>query len=58
MKTSWKRASADIFWGEIAPSDNVVQIYESDEGIFGYLATDGLSPRIKTNSWSDANLQL
>jgi hypothetical protein len=29
----WKQAKADIFWGEIAPCDHVVQIYESD-GIF------------------------
>src|ERR1700755_1434322 len=31
--TTWKRTSADIFWGEIAPCDHVVQIYEND-GIF------------------------
>ena len=29
----WKRTSADIFWGEIAPCDHVVQIYEND-GVF------------------------
>jgi len=29
----WKRADADIFWGEIAPCDHVVQVYEND-GIF------------------------
>jgi hypothetical protein len=28
-----QRAKADIFWSEIAPSDHVVQIYESD-GVF------------------------
>ena len=29
----WKKTGADIFWGEIAPCDHVVQIYEND-GIF------------------------
>jgi hypothetical protein len=29
----WKRTNADIFWGEIAPCDHVVQIYEND-GVF------------------------
>jgi hypothetical protein len=29
----WRRVSADIFWGEVAPCDHVVQIYEND-GIF------------------------
>lgn len=32
-KIEWKRAGADIFWGEIAPCDHVVQIYE-DDGVF------------------------
>ena len=32
-KIEWKRAGADIFWGEIAPCDHVVQIYEN-EGVF------------------------
>jgi hypothetical protein len=26
----WQKAPADIFWGEIAPSDHVVQIYKND----------------------------
>jgi hypothetical protein len=29
----WKRTNVDIFWGEIAPCDHVVQIYETD-GVF------------------------
>src|SRR5688572_10468013 len=29
----WHKSRADIFWGEIAPCDHVVQIYEKD-GIF------------------------
>jgi hypothetical protein len=29
----WKKTSTDIFWGEIAPCDHVVQIYEND-GVF------------------------
>ena len=31
--TEWKHTKADIFWGEIAPSDHVLQIYEND-GVF------------------------
>src|SRR5690242_834473 len=26
----WRRSHADTFWGEIAPCDHVIQIYESD----------------------------
>jgi hypothetical protein len=29
--TNWKKVKADVFWGEIAPCDHVVQIYENDE---------------------------
>jgi hypothetical protein len=29
----WQQSKADVFWGEIAPCDHVVQIYESD-GVF------------------------
>lgn len=29
----WKRSSMEVFWGEIAPCDHVVQIYEND-GLF------------------------
>jgi hypothetical protein len=29
----WMHSKADIFWGEIAPCDHVLQIYESD-GVF------------------------
>lgn len=32
-KNEWKQAKADIFWGEIAPCDHVLQIYEND-GVF------------------------
>src|SRR5215216_1001738 len=32
-QNEWKKANADIFWGEIAPCDHVVQIYKND-GIF------------------------
>jgi len=31
--TTWKRTNADIFWGEIAPCDHVLQIYDN-EGVF------------------------
>jgi hypothetical protein len=27
----WKQASTNVFWGEIAPCDHVVQIYENDD---------------------------
>lgn len=30
IANEWKRAKTDIFWGEIAPCDHVVQIYEND----------------------------
>ena len=30
-KDSWQRSDAQIFWGEIAPCDHVVQIYENDQ---------------------------
>ena len=33
MIKDWKTTNADIFWGEIAPCDHVVQIYEND-GVF------------------------
>jgi hypothetical protein len=28
---NWKRSDMDGFWGEIAPTDHVVQIYENDD---------------------------
>lgn len=27
----WQRAGMDIFWGEIAPCDHILQIYETDD---------------------------
>lgn len=36
--TNWKHVKADIFWGEVAPCDHVVQIYESDEIFIDTLA--------------------
>ena len=30
MMTDWKKTKTDVFWGEIAPCDHVVQIYEND----------------------------
>jgi hypothetical protein len=35
---SWQHSKADIFWGEIAPCDHVVQIYENDEIFIDVLA--------------------
>jgi hypothetical protein len=37
-KEDWKSADTHIFWGEIAPSDHVVQIYENDEVFLETLA--------------------
>jgi len=34
----WEKAKASIFWGEIAPCDHVVQIYESDDIFMDALA--------------------
>jgi hypothetical protein len=30
LKSDWQKSKTDIFWGEIAPCDHVVQIYEND----------------------------
>lgn len=35
---NWKHSKANIFWGEIAPCDHVVQIYEKDEIFLDALA--------------------
>src|ERR1700694_5996953 len=34
----WEQSRTDIFWGEIAPCDHVVQIYENDEVFLDALA--------------------
>jgi hypothetical protein len=34
----WQQCKADIFWGEIAPCDHVVQIYENDDIFIDSLA--------------------
>ena len=34
----WKKSKLDIFWGEIAPCDHVLQIYENDEVFLNALA--------------------
>lgn len=36
--TSWKRLSAENFWGEIAPSDHVLQVYDNDDVFIDTLA--------------------
>src|SRR5687767_15949018 len=38
MHSDWQQSKADIFWGEIAPCDHVVQIYENDEVFLDTLA--------------------
>lgn len=37
-KKEWQLANTEIFWGEIAPTDHVVQIYESDNAFIEVLA--------------------
>jgi hypothetical protein len=34
----WKKVKTDIFWGEIAPTNHVLQIYETDEVFINSLA--------------------
>lgn len=36
--SDWQLSKADVFWGEIAPCDHVVQIYENDEIFIDVLA--------------------
>ena len=31
INTNWKKIPSSIFWGEIAPCEHVLQVYESDE---------------------------
>lgn len=35
---TWRRTRADVFWGEIAPCDHVVQIYENDQTLIQVLS--------------------
>jgi len=36
--TEWQQSTAEVFWGEIAPCDHVVQIYESDDSFLDLLS--------------------
>ena len=38
LHTNWNRVNADIFWGEIAPTDHVLQIYNNDDTFLDALA--------------------
>src|SRR5688572_13631296 len=38
INDGWSPSSNDIFWGEIAPCEHVVQIYENDEGFLDLLS--------------------
>ena len=38
VHTNWNRVNADIFWGEIAPTDHVLQIYDNDNVFLDSLA--------------------
>jgi hypothetical protein len=31
VHTNWNRVNADIFWGEIAPGDHVLQVYDNND---------------------------
>jgi len=35
---TWAQSSCDVFWGELAPYDHVVQIYENEENFLELLA--------------------
>lgn len=41
--TNWQKCSASVFWGEIAPQDHLVQIYEQEEvllqSLHGFIST-------------------
>ena len=37
-KAAWVKASPQVFWGEIAPYEHVVQIYENDSAFLDLLA--------------------
>lgn len=46
--TEWNKASQRVFWGEIAPCDHVVQIYDNDVAFLDLLhdfVHDGLSQK-------------
>jgi hypothetical protein len=30
-KIDWQKSKSEVFWGEVAPCDHVIQIYENDE---------------------------
>jgi hypothetical protein len=38
INNEWKKTEASIFWGEIAPCDHVVQIYESEDAFTSLLS--------------------
>jgi hypothetical protein len=35
--TNWNQSTASVFWGEIAPCDHLLQIYESDDVVLASL---------------------
>jgi len=47
-KNEWQKTETDIFWGEIAPCDHVVQIYENDSAFIDAL-TGFVGGGIKVN---------
>lgn len=37
METAWQKCKTDVFWGEIAPCDHLVQIYDTDDVVLDSL---------------------
>jgi len=37
ISNEWQQSTSHVFWGEIAPSDHLVQIYENDDVILDSL---------------------
>jgi hypothetical protein len=38
IRSDWQKTSSNVFWAEIAPTEHVVQIYESDESFLELLS--------------------
>jgi hypothetical protein len=47
-KEDWQSCNSQVFWGELAPSDHLIQIYESDE-IFLDMLQEFVSGGFETN---------
>lgn len=45
----WQIAETSVFWGEIAPTEHVVQIYENDESFL-------ISKALSLAAWRQTNV--